>query len=403
MKRIQNLVAVAFAVIFASTTCVLPAFSASKKTAKKEIPQTEGNLLVQKMRIGWNLGNTLDAWKDGQNNGLESETCWEMPLTKPEMFTGLVKGGIKTVRIPITWHNHLIDDKYTIDPAWMARVKEVVGWALDAGLYVIINDHHDTAKNENLSYGQGYYPTEKAKAESLRFLTRVWEQISSEFNNAYDDKLIFEIINEPRLVGHEREWWYDANHPDCAKAQKIIVEYEEACIAKIRASGGKNANRFIMVPGYIAQPWAAMADSFRLPNDSAKDRLIVSVHMYDPWVFAGEAPGERKFTQKHKELLKGTFDALNKNFVNKGVPVVIGECGATNKNNLKDREAWFKFYFENAKANGITAILWDNGVVEVGKDKNYSEHFGFYDRLTQQWYFPTLLKAAFEGIEAAEK
>ena len=93
-----------------------------------------------------------------------------------------------------------------------------------------------------------------------------WEQVAATFNNEYDEHLIFELLNEPRLVGHEREWWYDAGHPDCAKAQGIVIELEEACIKAIRASGGKNADRFLMIPGYVAQPWTAMADEQLHPS-----------------------------------------------------------------------------------------------------------------------------------------
>ena len=357
--------------------------------------------IVAEMEFGWNLGNTLDAFVDGQG-GTESETSWGQPKTTAEMFTALKKAGFKTVRIPITWHNHLVGDDYTIDSAWMARVKEVVDMAYGEGLYVIINIHHDTAKSADVAYGQGYYPAESAKDESIKFITRVWEQVSAAFNNSYDEHLIFEVLNEPRLVGHEREWWYDAAHADCRAAQGIIVEYEEACIAKIRESGGNNATRYIMVPAYVAQPWAAMADTYSLPADSAEGKLIVSVHMYDPWSFAGDNPGESVFTDEMRAGQKNTFDALGNAFTANGIGVVIGECGATNKGNLSEREAWFSYYFEQSKRNGLTAILWDNGSVEIPEDGNVSEHYGFFNRTEQTFFFPTLLQCALDGIAAGK-
>lgn len=378
-----------------------PAPEAKSEETPAKAKKSAGLELTAAMKIGWNLGNTLDAWAD-ENNGLDSETCWGQPKTTPEMFKGLKAAGFNVVRIPITWHNHFIDANYTVDPAWMARCKEVVDMALDAGLYAIINVHHDTAPTEDFEAGRGYYPTEAAKEKSVAFLTRVWEQISAEFKG-YDNRLVFELMNEPRLVGHEREWWYDSNHPDCAKAQGVVIGFEDEIIKTIRASGGNNADRFLMVPGYVAQPWAAMADSFRLPTDSAKDRLIISVHMYDPWVFCGDNPGESKFTQEARDGLKGTFEALNKNFISKGIPVIIGECGATNKDNLPEREAWYSYYFENSKKNGITAILWDNGSTEIPEDGNVSEHFGFYNRTERTFFYPTLLKAAMDAVAAGEK
>ena len=125
--------------------------------------------------------------------------------------------------------------------------------------------------------------------------------------------------------------------------------------------------------------------------------------MYDPWSFAGENPGEIEFTDEARAGQKNTFEALNSHFVQNGVPVVIGECGATNKNNLEAREQWYRYYFETAKANGLTAFIWDNGSVEVGENGDVSEHYGFYNRTEQTFYFPTLLKAALDGIDAATK
>ncbi len=389
-----------------SCAAALLAFSSCTSTTgtKKTTDVPDNSVdLVKDMKIGWNLGNTLDAFEDGvRNQGVSSESCWGQPLTTPEMFTGLYKSGIRTVRIPITWHNHISDGKYTIDPDWMARAEEIVGWALDAGLYVIINSHHDTAVLSKVSYGQGYYPNYDSRGESINFLTRVWEQVAEAFKE-YDGHLIFELMNEPRLRGHEREWWYDASNVDCKNALTLICDYEQRCLDVIRKSGGNNASRYVMVPGYVASPQGAMNDVFKLPEDSASDRLIVSVHAYDPWVFAGENPGVSEFTEEARQGITSTFDQLGKTFTQKGIGVVVGECGATNKNNLAEREAWFRYYFEAAKKNGISAIIWDNGSYEVGADGNVSEHYGYYKRTEQTWYFPSLLKAALDGVSAGER
>ena len=385
-------------------TAILSSFSCSTtndvKSAKKAEPKNAVEI-VDDMKIGWNLGNTLDAFTD-ENIGVKSETCWGQPVTTKEMFASLKKAGFNTVRIPITWHNHLIDSDLTIDPEWMARSKEVVDMALSQGLYVIINVHHDTAPTADFEEGRGYYPSESAKEKSLRFVTRMWEQIATTFNNGYDYHLIFELLNEPRLVGHEREWWYDPNSEDCVASQKVLLELEQACLDKIRATGGENKERYIMLPGYVAQPWAAMADTFTLPSDKAKEKLIISVHMYDPWTFAGENPGEKVFTDEMRAGQRSTFEALNANFVQKGVGVVIGECGATNKDNLSEREAWYSHYFEQSKKNGLTAVIWDNGSVEIGEDGNVSEHYGFFNRTSGEFFFPTLLKTALEAVERGE-
>ena len=118
-------------------------------------------VIINELGFGWNLGNTFDAWTSSvQNEGLQSETVWGNPETTQEMIDALVTKGFRAIRIPVTWHNHLIDDKYTIDPAWMRRVKTVVNWCIRRGLYVILNTHHDNCdgKEEPLKYGEGYYP-----------------------------------------------------------------------------------------------------------------------------------------------------------------------------------------------------------------------------------------------------
>ena len=140
--------------------------------------------LIDKMGMGYDLSNTLDAYisKDTQyNQGLTSETCWGNPYTTEEMIDSYISRGFRSLRIPVTWHNHFIDNDYTIDPKWMKRVKTVVDWAYSKGLYVILNTHHDDAKYSegNITYGSGFYLLKKDKVESEKFIYNVWRQISS--------------------------------------------------------------------------------------------------------------------------------------------------------------------------------------------------------------------------------
>ena len=164
------------------------------------------------------------------------------------MLTTLIENGIKAIRIPISWHNHIIDDKYTIDPEWMYRVKTVVDWATDKGLYVIINTHHDQAGNTkgSIKYGSGYYPLWKDAAESEKYLYNVWKQITLAFNNGYDHHLIFERLNEPRIAGLPNEWWYAPNDENCKEAAKVLNEYNRLILKTIRDSKGNNQSRFVM-------------------------------------------------------------------------------------------------------------------------------------------------------------
>lgn len=352
-------------------------------------PQSE---MLRDMGEGWNLGNTFDALGDG----LSSEVCWGQPMTTREMIDGIAKSGIKTIRIPVSWARHARKSDCTIDAKWMARVKEVVDWAIDDGLFVIINAHHDNAERPGaMRKGDGYYPNSANVDESMRFLLNVWTQIALAFNNGYGERLIFETMNEPRPRGTEIEWWNqpgDSRYKPCADA---LNKMNQTAVDAIRATGGNNSVRLVMCPALRASTESALTDAFRLPRDSAQGRLALSVHAYSPNNFAMASPGDRKFTAAHRAELESTFSRLNEKFVENGVGVIVGEYGATNKDNLDDRVAWFKAYMEITRQYNMPCCLWDNGAWQVtgsGSDR-YSEKFGYYSRTKQEWFFPEILDA----------
>ncbi len=337
---------------------------------------------VEGMGTGWNLGNTLDAHGI---SGLGTETYWGQPKTTQAMMQGLYDAGIRTVRIPVSWHNH-VNAAYTVDVEWMARVREVVDYAIDEGLYVIINIHHDNEEGF-------YFPDQQHRERSIAYVTRIWKQIALEFRN-YDDKLVFELLNEPRLVGYSNEWNWSDSDSLLSKAAELIAEMEQAALDAIRATESNNTERFVMITPYVASPWAALSGKFAIPNDSADDKLILSVHAYTPYVFAMEDPGVKVFMSAHTSDIDNFMGQLNATFVSgKGMPVIIGEYGATNKNNLSDREDWFSYYVAKARSYGMLTVLWDNGNHEVPPSGEFSELYGFYNRTAQSWYFPTILTA----------
>ena len=343
------------------------------------------------MKTGWNLGNTLEATA---SRSLDSETSWAQPKTRKVMFDKLAEAGFKTVRIPVSWTNHIIDDNYTIDPAWMSRVKEVVDWAIEDGLYVILNIHHDDWKDSSqMPRGKGFYPNKVNFEESSRFLVNVWSQICLAFNNGYDEHLIFEVMNEPRLKGTKYEWWFDGNSSECVESAVVLNDLNQIALDTIRNSGGNNKKRFVSIPGLRADPGCAMNSTFKMPKDYEPGRLILSVHMYTPYNFAGESPGVKEFTKKMGSELALTFKNLNEKFIKQGYPVIIGEYGATNKDNLNDRVEWFKFFIKYSRKYGMTSCLWDNGQWDVSNTTNYAEHFGYYNRRNQTWFFPEILEA----------
>ena len=325
---------------------------------------TSAKDLVAQMTYGWNLGNTMDA----TGEGLDSETCW-LPVkvkTNEYMISLLPDAGFNVLRVPVTWGNHLIDDNYTIDPEWMDRVQEVVNYGIDRGMFVILNTHHE----------EWYMPKESQKAEDIEGIKAIWSQISDRFKG-YDEHLIFEGLNEPRLRGEGAEW------TGTDEARKIINEYEKAFVDTVRASGGNNADRCLMITGYAASSMQNNLAAIELPEDS--DKLIISVHAYLPYSFALDKNGTDKYDPNDASITQ-FFDTLDQLFVSNGIPVIVGEFGAMNKENLEDRVQCLDDYLAAASKYDIPCIWWDN-YVRFGNGEN----FGLMNRADLDWYFPDLV------------
>ena len=368
------------------------------KTTEVFVPADNSVDMAKAMKIGWNLGNTFDAWSDNAK-GLSSETCWSQPKTTRAMFQGLKQAGFVSVRIPVSWHDHITDaTNYNIDTAWMNRVKEVVDWALDEGLCVIINIHHDNFSDKDLqnrTYGFAVSNDTELQEKSTKYIAGVWKNVAEAFKD-YDHNLVFELLNEPRDIDGANwgnEW--NISKTGEMEANEIIGKYEKAALDVIRATGSKNANRFIMVPPYAAS--TGHMDNFSIPEDSATNRIIIEAHAYSPYNFAMASPGDVAFTSAHKNELSWMFNNLYNNYVSKGIGVVIDETGATNKNNLADRIEWAKYFFGEAYKKGIPSFWWDNGSWQV-QGNDYNEKYGYYNRTKQVWYFPELMKASLEAV-----
>lgn len=397
MKKITSLLAIALTAILLSCGSDSSSGSASN-WAPSYVPLNEYNgiKITEMITAGWNLGNTLDATG---GTGVDSETSWGCPKTTKENIQALAASGINLIRIPVSWSNHMNDTTGVIDSAWISRVQEVVGWAIECNMFVILNVHHDVFESKYgtfTSYNYKYYnPVRADRTHSERFVKNVWEKICENFNGNYDGHLIFEALNEPRLVDDEHQWNYVSSCEKCNEVIGEITYLNQVALNTIRASGNNNARRLVIFPCMAASPTSAFDSNFALPSDAANN-VGLSVHAYSPYSFAMEAPGERTFTQAHKNELNYLFTTLKQKYGS--YPIIIGEYGATNKNNPQDRAAWFEYYVKKAKENGIKTCLWDNNQYNVtGSD--YSEKYGFFNRSNNTWYEPELLNAIMRGTK----
>lgn len=360
--------------------------------ASENIPDTEAMEFVKNMKAGWNLGNTLDAHSGSGNAGLTSEQSWGNPVTTKEMITEVKNAGFETIRIPVTWHNHLEreegSDTFTISSEWLDRVQEVVDYAYDNEMYIILNIHHDTVED-------AYYPDSAHYDQSENYIRTVWEIVADRFRD-YDQHLIFESMNEPRLVGNSYEWNFQESAKECKDSADCINKLNQVFVDTVRASGGNNAGRYLMVPGYAASLAGVTTDLFVLPTDSAENKLIVSTHAYTPYNFALQSQSESGATDSFpaeggpgKSDIDYLVNSLYRKFVSQGIPVVMGEYGARNKNNnLQDRVNYYAYYVAAARAKGITCCVWDNGAFAGD-----GELFGILNRRKCEWAYPEVVKA----------
>ena len=347
--------------------------------AEPVIPDTPGQRMVEQMGPGWNLANTLESFHPGTQAGLEAETSWGNPVTTPEMLAMVKAAGFTCVRVPATWGNHVIDDNYTIDSLWIDRVQEVVDYAYDIGLYVILNAHND-------DYFE-YVPDKANLDASLAAYTRIWEQIAERFRN-YDERLLFEAINEPKVPEDYFAW-----KGGTPSQQKAVNRLHAAFVETVRASGGGNAARWLLLPIHAASYDPVTMRTLKLPKD---DRLIVSIHAYYPWEFTEASQAANTYGEKEKKDLAKMLGRIYDCFVKKGVPVYLGEFGAADKNNTEDRVQYTSDYAAIAKRYGMNTAWWDNGLT-IEEEFNGAS-FMLLDRSEMRWVYPEIVKAI-TGIE----
>ena len=388
MKFFRKLLAAAASAAIAVTSLAFPTSAAASSRAKQ---------IVSEMGIGWNLGNTFDSIGNGYYTDNSLETAWGNPRTTKALIDKVASLGFSTIRIPVSWHNH-VDTNNNINSTWMNRVKEVVDYAINDGLYVIINIHHDNDKQSGKNF---FYPTSDYLTTSRNYVTSIWKQVANTFRN-YSDHLIFETLNEPRMIGDANEWWFTKDNPQTKVKDAIncINTLNQAAVDTIRAAGGNNKTRLIMCPGYDASIEGATTPNFKLPSDSA-NAIAVSVHGYTPYDFAGDDKGTAVYSRTVQSGVSNLFSSLNSSLISKGIPVVIGEFGATDKNNSDARAKWAKDYTSKAAALGIPCVVWDNGGFRASNSTQYADKYGIINRsslaIADKAYYEALVSTVKKG------
>lgn len=333
--------------------------------------------LVEDMTFGWNLGNTLDvcqADRDGDgkvNEHVEAgekvdETLWGNPKATKELFTSLKKNGVNAVRIPVTWRDHM-DRKGNIDREWMDRVQQVVDYAYSQGMYVIINVHHDGGGDPKF----GAWIIEESQKDYNTFLKKyknVWKQIAERFKN-YSDYLIFESMNE---VGFDT--LYNKNKAD---AYNLINKINQDFVDIIRATGGNNAKRHLLIAGYYTDIERTCDSLYKMPDDKA-GRCILSVHYYTPWDFCTCDIKHTWGTKSEVRQMETLIGKMKKNFVDKGIPVIIGEYAASGSD-LSSCIFFIEKLNKLCSDYGIATFIWDSG--------------SQVNRKTYKWRTPQYLEA----------
>ncbi len=412
MKKLLSILCSAVMLAGALTGCN------SKKDDEDGDTKNNGNFTVsfeniaEDMGAGWNLGNTLEA----NAGGTPSETAWGNPEAAQEMIDAVAEAGFNTIRVPVSYLSKIDDsNNYTIDSAWLDRIQEVVDYCYKADLYVIINIHGDGYNSIN---GGWLLVNGEDQAKIQEKYKAVWKQIAERFKD-YDEHLIFESMNEV----------FDGEYNDpMAERYANLNTYNQIFVDTVRETAGNNTHRWLLVPGWNTNIDYTVGDyGFELPTDTKctadENRIMVSVHYYDPWDYCGtESIKTYLWGKKGQELidtynftpkalaswgdethLETQMTKLKTEYIDNKIPVIIGEYGAIDKKTavagfeeqIASNRVYFNSYVAGTAASmGITPVYWDNGY-----NGNYG--FGLFDRKTTEQTQPEIISGIVKAV--AEK
>lgn len=336
-----------------------PTTAHAQETAADPPPSSPAaRAMVAAMQPGWNLGNTYDAIPD--------ETSWGNPPVTRDLLRKVRAEGFKSIRLPVTWGQHEGPaPAYTIDPAWLAKVRQVVDWALAEDLYVLLNLHHDSWMWLNT------LPT--AHDSVLARYTATWTQLAAAFRDT-SPRLAFESVNEPKFDGTSGD---DQNYA-------LLAELNREFHRIVRASGGGNTARLLVLPTLYTNSDQGRLDALAAELTALRDPMTATtIHFYGWWPFSVNIAGYTRFDAASQQDLTAQFDRAYSTFTAKGIPVIIGEYALLaydhNRPGIIERGEQRK-YFEAlgsyAREKGLTTMLWDAGQ--------------FLDRTTLTWRDPEL-------------
>src|SRR5690625_2254365 len=361
--------------IFLVILLVISGCSNSEPNLKENETEDEKDMtaleLVELMGSGSNLGNTMEAY-GRESLGVDAdpteyETFWSQPMTTPEMLVAMKDAGFDSIRIPVAWTNAIDYESgdYTIKKPYMDRVEEIVNYALDANMYVIINEHWDGGW-----WGMFGSKSNETREKAMDLYVSMWTQIAERFQD-YSHKLIFQSGNE--------ELGSRLNDTDVSKdsgAQSEDERYEttnkinQTFVDTIRDSGGNNKSRFLSIAGYDTNIMATIDNRFEMPEDRIEDKLLINVHYYDPWPYVGM---EEQPTWGSETEYKTQNDVLAKmkKFTDQGYGVTIGEYGVlpTEDGTIKENTVDFtKNILDNSDLYGYVPMLWDTSSFFIRTD-----------------------------------
>jgi endoglucanase len=327
------------------------------------------------MKVGWNLGNTLEA--------IGGETAWGNPLTTQTLIDSVKSAGFNAVRIPVAWSKFSNEQNFVIDESFMNRVEEVTNYVLDAGMYAIINIHWD---------GGWIQPTYQQQAYVNNRLGIMWNQIATRFQD-YGDHLLFAGTNEIMVTG---------NYGTPTKENYTVQNgYNQTFVTTVRSTGGKNVYRMLVVQGYNTNIDHTLNYAV-MPTDVIKNHLIMEVHYYDPYDFTinenskitqwGKIATDASKTETwaNETYADTKFNQMKTKFVDNGIPVIVGEYAAMARTDVADhsiyREYYLKYITQSMINHNIIPFYWDAGFTG-----NHGS--GLFDRKTGQQAYPGIIKA----------